>query len=197
VADLVDHARALRACLVCLPERGDLFGERVLDIAASGLGELRIVEPVEQFADFELRGEHRSARGFRRMRRQHELERDAPRGVAQLPGGDACRVEFLECLVERFGRHAPLDGVLSPAPDPMMLFGKIRELEVERERADQAALFIDRQCLDDRLDGFGVAGAGGLADAFLGVEERLPFLLPDDVAEDGAQQADVPAEWAL
>ena len=78
-----------------------------------------------------------------------------------------------------------------------MLLGEVRQLEVQRERAHQPALLVDRQGRDDRLDGLEVAGARGLPHAFLGVVERLPFLFPDDVPEQRAEEADVAAKGAL
>ncbi len=143
VANLVDDARSLGACLVGLPERRDEFRQRVLDVATAGVRQLRVVELMQQGADAELGGEHGATRGFRGMGRQHEFERHVPRRVLQGLVADAGVSQLAERGVERFGTHAPLDRVLPPPPDAVVLLGEVGELEVERERPYEARLLVE------------------------------------------------------
>ena len=112
---------------------------------------------MQQFADLQLRSEHGATRGFGGMRSQHELEGHAPGRIAQLRARHAGATQFLERGIEGLGRDASLDGVLTSSPDAMVLLGQVRELEVERERAHQPALLVERQLRDDRLDSLEVA----------------------------------------
>jgi hypothetical protein len=78
VADFVDHARPVRTHLVRLPQRGHLLGDRRLDPRPA---RPRVVEPVKLLVKTDLRGEDGPAGRFGRMRGQHKIEREPPRGL--------------------------------------------------------------------------------------------------------------------
>ena len=58
------------------------------------------------------------------------------------PGTDASQPE---CLLERLARRLCLLGVLAPPAQAVVLLGGVRELEVERERAQHRPLALGRQ----------------------------------------------------
>ena len=135
VADLVDHARTPRAHLVGLPEGGDLGGHAVLEPATRRGRERGIVVRLEDAAELQLRLQHGASRRLRRMRRDHELERDGLGTARELGGLDAARRQQAEGLRERFARDLLLALVAAPAAHAMPGLGDVRELEVEAERA--------------------------------------------------------------
>ena len=137
VANLVDDAWPVRAHLVRLPEHGDLGGQLVLDRVAAVR---RVVELGEVRRDPLVRREHGAPRGLGRMRCQDELQGDALHGLARRNPG--------ERFLERLGQHALLLRIGPPAADPVLLLCDVRELEVERERAEDARLPLERQAGD-------------------------------------------------
>ena len=184
VANLVDDARPVRPHLVRLPERGDLGGELVLDRVAAVR---RVVELAEKRRDPKVRREHGAARGLGRVRRQDELQGDA---LHDLAGRDAG-----ERLLERLGQHALLLRVGAPAADPVLLLRDVRELEVERERAEDARLPLEREAGDS---GGEIVVRRAVArrpreraDALDVGEQRLVLLLDEHLPEQVAEQADV------
>ena len=84
------------------------------------------------------------------------------------------------------------------AADPVLLLGDVRELEVERERAQHARLPLERQRRDRGREvvvrGPAARGAGERPDALDVVEERLVLLLDEHPAEQVAEHADVAPE---
>ena len=193
VADLVDNARTPRPDLIRLPERRDLGGELVLDLLAAKRCELRVVELGEQRRDSQVRSEDGAARRLGRMRREHELERYA---ALDLLGGDVS--SRLNGVGKRLRHDSLLDRVGAPAADPVLLLGDVREREVERERAQDARLPLERQPDDGGREvvvrGTGARGAGERPNALDVVEERLVLLLDEHPAEQVAEHADVAPE---
>ena len=85
--------------------------------------------------------------------------------------------------------------LLEAPADAGLLLGNVRELEVQREGAQDTRLALDRE-RRDALEQLVVrrACAGGAregADALDVLEERLVLLLDEDAAEQIAEQADV------
>ncbi len=124
------------------------------------------------------------------MRRQHELERDTS---LELRLRDA--VELGESVRERLGRNALLPLVLEAPAHAVLLFRDVRELEVEREGAQDTRLALDRE-RRDALEQLVVrrprtGGAREGADALDVLEQRLVLLLDEHAAEQIAEQADV------
>ena len=204
VADLVDDARTVRAHLVGLPQGGHLLGDRGKSRLPTRTVECRVVEPVEQPVEPQLRGEHGTPRRLGRVGRQHELEREPAPGGGQLPRAHVRPLQPRERLRERLPRDALLVLVLAPPPQPVVLLGEVRELEVHREGAQHLALPLQRQ----RRHGVGQPRARGcraarpraprqLADALLVMEETLAALLDEHPAERLAEQADVATERRL
>src|SRR5581483_9190489 len=130
-----------------------------------------------------------AARRLRRMRGEHELQRDRP-GLRL--------AELVECGGERLARHPALARVFPPAPDAVVLLGDVREREVERERPEHACLALERKRLD-RVTQLLPAGPlpGGpreRAHVLHVGEEALVLLLDEYAAEQVAEQADVAAD---
>ena len=137
MADLVDHARATRPDLVRLPERRHLLRERGLDRVPCRVGQRRVVEPVEQLVEADLRGEHRASRRLGRVGGEDELERDPPPGGREASSADARPLEPREGIGERFPRRSLLVLVLTPAAQAVVLLRQVGELEVEGEGAER------------------------------------------------------------
>ena len=187
VADLVDDPRASRANLVRLPERRDLRREPQLDLLAPRRREQWVVELGKECSQAEVRCEHRPSRRLGGVSRQHELEGDA---VLDVAASHAC-----ERLGQRLGQHAVLGRVGAAPPDPVLLLGRVGELEVEGERTQDAGLPLERK-LCDRGGQIVVAGAGPggpreRAHALDVFEQRLVLLLHEHPPQQAAEQADV------
>ena len=201
VADLVDHPGPPGPNLVRLPERGHLLGNRGLDRLARGARQGGIVQLVEQPMQPDLGGEHRSASRLRRMRGEHELERQPPARRREPSRAHPRPLEGGEGIAERLARRPPLVLVLPPATEAVVLLGEVGELEVQRERAQHLRLALDGKCAHSRgqpparrLRSGRACAPGELADALLGVEQAAAALLDEHAAKDVAEQADVPSE---
>ena len=82
-----------------------------------------------------------------------------------------------------------------------MLLGDVRELEVEREGAEDLRLLLEVEPADGAgqlRPHLGVAGLarppGDVADLLLARQQVLSLLLDHDAAEQVAEKADVPSE---
>ena len=194
VADLVHDARPLWSHLVRLPEHGDLLGGALLDALAR-------VQVGEQRSEPGLRAEDRPARRLGGMGRDDELERDVSSGSGERLVFDAGLTEAGEGVGERLARRPVPTGDVAATPDPVVLLGDVRELEVEREGAEDLRLLVEIQ-RRDRLrqlgPDVGVAGlacpAGDVADLLLARQQLHSLLLDHDAAEQVAEEADVPSE---
>ena len=64
--------------------------------------------------------------------------------------------QALETIGERARLWAVrrVQSVVAPAADPMMLFGDVHELEIDRERADDAVHFVDIETAQERQELF-------------------------------------------
>ena len=94
-----------------------------------------------------------------------------------------------------------LRGVLPAAAQAVMLLGDVDQLEVETERPQNVGLIDGRQHPHGVADGPGVVGFARIArtqpDPLLRLEQLVPFLLDEDLAQDVAEQANVAAEWGV
>ena len=82
-----------------------------------------------------------------------------------------------------------------------MLLCDVDQLEVETERPQDVGLIDRRQHPHGVADGVGVAGFARIArtqpDPLLRLEQLVPFLLDEDLAQDVAEQANVAAERSV
>ncbi len=190
VADLVDDARPLVPHLVGLPEQRDLLAEPGRDRIVL---RRRLVELREQPRDPDVRDEDRPARRLGGMSRQHELDVDVAQARPPFVFRDVPKPR--ERVGERLARRDALLGVLAASPQPVMLLGDVRELEVERERAQDELLALDGQ-RRDRLMHLARRVAfprppreqANLLDR---LEELGALLLDEHLAEDRPEQTDV------
>ena len=91
--------------------------------------------------------------------------------------------------------------VLAAAADAVVLLGRVRELEVEREGAEHLGLVVrleraDGLAHDRRVADLARLPRGG-ADLLLGGEELLALLLDEHLPEQRAEQADVAPQRAV
>jgi hypothetical protein len=140
VPDLVDDVRPAGADLVGLPQQRDLLGQRSLDATAARGCERRVVELREEPPEAQMGGEHRAPRRLRRMRRHHELEREAARCLSEVALRHVRCAESGDRLCQRLARHALLVLVLAPPAQPVVLLGEVDELEVDAERPQHERL---------------------------------------------------------
>ena len=96
-----------------------------------------------------MRSERAPPRGFGRMRREHELQRDSLRRVRQHVRWNVA--QLLEGVGQGLARDALLVLVLAPAAHAMVLLREVRELEVGAERAQDLRLRLEVE----RADGCG------------------------------------------
>ena len=163
--------------------------------------QLRVVEPPQRGREPLVCLEDRAARRLGRVRGQHRAHLEARRCRAQLVVPDAGFPQARDCIGERLARHASLVLVLAPPSQPVVLLGDVRELEEERERAQDGGLLLEIE-LADRLLELGAAArlprlAREPADPLLQREQLLALLLDEDLPEDVPEQADVGAELSL
>ena len=198
--DLVDDARPLRTNLVCLPQDRDLLGERDLAVEPLGGREAHVVELLEERGQAAVLLEDRARQRFRRMGGEDELDGYPARRRRDVVAGDTVPLEQRERLGERLPRRPALALVLAAAPDAVVLFGDVGEVEVDGERAQDDGLRLDverRDRLGERTLRAGVAAPAEpceQADALLEPVDVLSLLLGEDASEDLAEQADVRAE---
>jgi hypothetical protein len=195
VAQLVGRAGPAVPNLVGLPEDRDLLAELVLHAGALRLG-LGRVERGQQSSDAHVGEQDRPARRLRRMGGEHELQRDPGGAFSQLARSDVC--EALERLRERLPRRRRLGRVLPAAAQAVVLLRDVRQLEVQRERAQDLRLVAGRQRPHGFADGRDVTRrarvAGEQPDPLLGLEELPALLLEEDRAERLSEQPDVAPE---
>ena len=198
--DLVHDARPVRANLVGLPEDRDLLCQRHLPFSPLGGREPGVVQPLEQLRDAAVLLEDRPRERLGGVRREDQLDRDAAGRGLDLVGRDALPREQRQRLGQRFAGIAALELVLAATPNPVMLLGDVREVEVDGERAQDDRLRLDVERLDrlrERPGGAGVTAATEpreQANALFQAVELLAFLLGEHAPEDLAEQADVRAE---
>jgi hypothetical protein len=153
--------------------------------------EERVVELGEERTDAHMGREHRSPCCLGRMCGEDELERDP---ASDLVAGHV--IEPGEGLLERLGEHALLVRVDAAAADAVLLLRDVRELEVGRERAQDARLALERElahrCGEVVLRAAGPRRACEAAQPLDVVEQALVLLLDEHAAEQVAEQADVP-----
>ncbi len=196
VADLVGDFQTVMADLIRLPQEGYLLGQPLLDVPPAGRRQERVVEVVELGGDAHVREQDGAPARLRRVRGQHEPERDFAGAEPELIRRNL--VEEVERPLERVPRDASGVRVLAPAPDPVLLFRDVRELEVKREGAQDERLPLRRDRPHRLVD---VRDAAALSrrtrsqpHALDCVEQPLALLLDEDPAEHRREQADVAAE---
>ena len=141
----------------------------------------------------------RAPRRLGRVRRQDELERDR-RGRAPLDAGRVPARAKRERLASDSRGMPLLALVLAPAAHAVVLLGDVRELEVERERAQHRAPGVrgraprtaSRSSSPRRA--LAAQPRARRADPLLVGEQLLALLLDEHLAEHVAEQADVAAQ---
>src|SRR6476646_10293574 len=86
------------------------------------------------------------------MRREDELHRQAGGRRSQLLIADTGRPESGERIGERLLGRVPFVFVLPSAPEPVVLLGDVRELEVEGEGAQDERLLGELEARDERRE---------------------------------------------
>ena len=147
VADLVGDAESVVTHLVGLPQEGHLFGDPLLGVASLGREEKRVVEARELLRDADVREKNGASRRFGRMRRQDEPDRRRACALGVAPRDPA------EGIVERLRRDPAVPCVVASPSQPVQLFGEVRELEPDPERAQDECLFARGQRAVDVGDG--------------------------------------------
>ena len=201
--DLVDDAGPVGAHLVRLPEDRHLLREPRDQALALDRGEPRIVELVEQSLEAPVLLQDRPRQRLGGVRRQHELDGDVRRGARDRVLADPRGGEQAERLVQRLAQRPALALDLAPPAHPVVLLGDVREVEVDREGAQDDGLRLDRE----RRDGRGQLGRraavaaaaepGEPADPLLELEGLVALLLGEHAAERVAEQPHVRPEGGV
>ena len=155
-------------------------------LAAAPVARARVVELVEQRRDVPLVVEHGAPRRLGRVRGEHVLDlqlrhqrADVDLAVAQDPRG----------LGERLALDLAGLVVLAPAPRPLALLGDVRELQLQRARADDRLHRLVRDAAQvghEPLGGRLVArahGGGGLEQPLQAGREHASGLLLEHAVE--------------
>ena len=148
-----------------------------------------------------MRLEDRPTRRLGRVRGQHRAHLEARSCRAQVVVADAGVAQARDCIGERLAWHPSLVLVLAPPSQPVVLLRDVRELEEERESAQDGGLLLEIE-IADRLLELGAAArfprlAGEPADPLLQHEQLFALLLDEHLPEHVAEQADVGAELSL
>ncbi len=198
VADLVDHARPLAPHLVGLPEDRDLLREARLDRLALVRGKHGVVERRQQVRHAHVRLEQCAPGRLGRVCGEDELERDVGEPPAQLVLGHG--TEQLEGFFQRLALDLAGLRVFTTPSDAVMLLGRVRELEVEGERAKHLRLVVRQErphrLTDDRRVADLARAPRARTDTLLRGEERLAFLLDEHLPEQRAEQPHVATQRA-
>ena len=204
VAHLVHHVRLVGARLLRLPERDELLAQVLEERALLLRREVAEVEDAERVADPRELREDRAPLGLRRVRGEHGHHEEAIEQRLHLVAREAGLAHFAHGRADRLPhRGAGLVRLARAAPQhahALLLLGEVHELEVGRERLDDAARLGQGQRLDAAQQALArrlVAGAVRLREAahlLDEVEERLALLLDDRAAEDVAEPVDLLAE---
>src|SRR5262249_43307172 len=171
-----------------------LLAEAIANARARGRRRRITVELAKELRDLPVNPENGPPRRLGRMRRQHELHRRVASRLAEV-------AEALLGIGERLGWETPLALVLRPSPDAVVLLGDVRELEVDREGAQDERLLAqvetgdERDELPHRLSGTAAPGPRELARTLLELENTRPLLFDDDGAERVSEQPNIAPEW--
>ena len=190
-ADLVLDLRPHPPQLVGLPPDGQHLAQLVEQHPPAYSPDARVIQAVEQRRDVPLMVEHGPARGLGRVRGQHMLD-------LQLRGqrGDVDRAVAQD--LRRLGERLALDltglVVLPAPPHALALLGDVRELELQRTRADDRLDGLVRhlaQVGDEPFDGRVVAGpdrGGGAEQPLHAGREHASCLFLEHAVERAGQQ---------
>ena len=206
--DLVDHPRALRAHRVGLPQDRDRLQEALGGVAALPGRPVGLVELLQAGVHHDVLVQDVLARDLRRVRRGHQLDGHAVEHLLHPLGRHAARRHGLTAAARLSGcarLRLPLGVALPAAPHAVVLLGRVDELEVDREGADDAGLEGHVEAVDDPLDlgfprlGLRPVGVGAERpvqepEALLDVQQLPPALLHQHPPEEVPEQADVTAE---
>ncbi len=192
----VDGGRPLPPHLAGLPRRGNLYPQRVEQIARLRHGQVGPVTHREQVRDPPVFLHQRPAGDLGRMRREHELDLQADDDRVQRVGRDAGAAEASKRFVARadLRKRLRVAFVEPAAADPVMLLGNVRQREEVRERPRDGQRFVDGHALEDagqRVEIRIVPAASALrqrTDPLDGFIERVVLLPPQRFAQQFAQQ---------
>ncbi len=202
IADLVERRGPLHAQRRGPPQQRDLLAEAAPDVGVLVRGDALVIEVVDEAEDAAQGHEHRATPGLGRMRRQHEADGEV---------GDELLVAGRVVLAQE-PPHGLLDGAflaaraggartLADAPHAVLLLGQVRQVEVEAEGLDEVLELLVGERVDDATQlalaaraARGPDADGQLAHALDEVQEVLAGLLGDDLAEEGAEQLDLPRQ---
>ncbi len=211
--DLVGDGRPAAAHFVGLPQGGDFGGEFFLKAGKFFVRHGNTVEMLKQLADAPALDHDGAAGNLGGMGGEDGNDHDPPEPVVRLFGRDADALHLAQGSPERTALRSGIPGGLDgeTAPFAVIGLGQIDEFEVEGEGAGEVIRLIDakavyvKDCLLHEQFGFGdVAGGlrfaaanGGLAELFDMSVEALAFLLPQHIAEQHAEGANIAAQGSF
>ena len=185
-ADLVLDLGPDPAQLVRLPPDRQLLAELAQQLAAAAVAGAGIVELVQQQRDVPLVVEDRAPRGLGRVRGEHVLDLQLGHQRADV---DLPVAQDLRRLGERLALDLARPVVLAPAPRALALLGDVRELQLERARADDRlhGFVRDAAQVGDQPFGRGLVtrphGGGGLEQPLQAGREHASGLLLEHAVE--------------
>ena len=198
-ARLVDRRGPPLPHLAGLPGGADLDAEGVDQVLVLGRRQVRPIAQLQQVGDALELLHQRPAGDLGRMRGEDQLDAQAADRLVQPIGRDAGGDEPPERLVARsdLRRRRLVALVVAATADAVMLLGDVGQIEKMREGAGHRQRLLHGHLLEDagQRREVGVAAAPRLlrqrAHALDQLEDRLPFVPPQRLAEQLAQQPDV------
>ena len=188
--------------LVGVPEKRDLLRQPLLDPGALPGRQPAGVQIVQKVRDRPVLAADAPPLRLGRVGCEHQVEVHPVQSVPEVLRPDALLGEPGEAAPQRSPLRLVLRGLVLPAAaDPVVAFGDVDQLEVDRERPHDAAHLRLVHAVDpvaEPLVEFGVVvKAQPLAekpDLLFRPKKALAFLLPDHLPQGPAQQVDVPAQ---
>jgi len=197
VLDFIGHRELGEAQHARLPKLGHAGTQGGLDLLPFIV--VGRVEPRDQIGHGALGVQDRLALHFGRVGGQHRREVSALEQGGDVVGAHAFVAQALEAGRERAWR-GHLGGVLALA-HLVAVFGQVGQVREIAEGADHRHALVGRQVLEQAVEVLaghvvtpGPVGHGQLADFLDQLISLSSILLPDHVAQDPAQQADVAQE---
>ncbi|MNC07823.1 hypothetical protein D3C75_553820 [compost metagenome] len=138
VAHLVEHRRLPVAELIGLPQRQNLSVKTAAQLLPLPVGQHRIVQLHHLVGDPVVDVQHCLAGSFRRMRRHHQLQRDALQNVLDFFRGNIPDLQLLNDALNGAGLDGLTCGpvIVALAADAVVLLGNVHQLKINGERPD-------------------------------------------------------------
>ncbi len=195
---LIERLRGDRADVGRPPQLGDLLAEAASDLPVIGRGQARVVEPLQQRGAATQSHERRPPAGLGRVRGEDRRDRQSLEDPVEVGLGAPGTTEARDRLGDRVVEHAIACRAFAPPQraHARPRLGEVDQLEIEREGRDDRLGVGELERVELRFEPATDRGIVVVAERdrrepqpFDEVEDRLPCLFDDDLAEQRTEQA--------